>query len=297
MDTMTKLKIGNEEYLFAKEYQENEGYRSSLNQLTRKTFSFDFEGWYQQGFWTDRYRPYSLIHMDQVVANVSVNPIDFIVEGKEYHTLQVGTVMTDPEYRNRGLSRVLFDIIMEEYDGRFDLIYLYANDTVRQFYPKFGFVEAQEFIYSKQYKKNDRYVFRKLDGTTEEVRKLLLRLTGNAKTVSKYSMFHNPYLVMFYLTAPMAECIYYCEELDLAAVVEYEEKCMIVVDLLGTKDINPDEVIASLLDQSERKVLLGFTPKDTTSFQCDLLQEPDTTFFVKGNNFINQGRLPVLSHT
>ncbi len=296
MNTRTQIIIGEEEYLFVKQYQENEELRSGLNRLTSQTFGFNFEGWYQQGFWTDRYRPYSLVHRDRIVANVSVNPIDFVAEGKLYHTLQIGTVMTDSGYRNKGLSRVLFDIIMEEYDGKADMMYLYANATVRQFYPKFGFTQAEEHIYSKQYTRNTKHAFRKLNGTNQEDRQLLFRLINNTKPISKYAMAGNPYLTMFYLTAPLAESLYYCEELDLAAVVEYEEDRMLVDDIFCTEMFDMDEVIASLLDHDNRKVWLGFTPQNTDSFLCDLLQEPDTTFFVKGNNFVEKGRLPILSH-
>ena len=296
MNTLTRVMMGEEDYLFVKQYQDNVKYRSGLNQLTRQTFGFDFEGWYHQGFWTDRYRPYSLVHNNRIVANVSINPIDFVVEGKLYHTLQIGTVMTDPGYRKKGLSRVLFDIIMEEYDGKVDLIYLYANASVRQFYPKFGFIQAQEYIYSKQYTRSTKYAFRKLDGTNATDRQLLFRLISNTKRYAKYAMVDNPYLPMFYLTAPLAECCYYCEELDLAAVVEYEEDGMLVDDFYCSGEFDMDEVIASLLDLDHRKVLLGFTPQNTTSFHCDLLQEQDTTFFVRGIHFVEKGRLPILSH-
>lgn len=296
MNTLTQVMVGNEEYLFVKQYQDNEEYRSGLNLLTSQTFGFDFEGWYLQGLWTDRYRPYSFVHNNRIVANVSVNPIDFLVEGKLYQTLQIGTVMTDPEYRNKGLSRVLFDIIMEEYDGKVDLMYLYANATVRQFYPKFGFIQAQEHVHTRQYTKSTNHVIRKLDGTKIEDRQLLFRLISNTKQLSKFSMVNNPYLPMFYLTGPLAECCYYCEELDLIAVVEYEENSMLVNDFYCEGDFDMDEVIASLLDCDNRKVLIGFTPQNTASFHCDLLQEYDTTFFVKGSNIVEQGRLPILSH-
>ncbi len=296
MNTRTQVMIGEEEYLFIKEYQDDEQYRKGLNRLTMQTFCFDFEDWFRQGLWTDRYRPYSLVLKEQVVANVSVNPIDFAVGDTIYHTLQIGTVMTDPNYRNRGLSKVLFDIIMEEYEGKADLMYLYANASVRQFYPRFGFAEAQEYIYSKHVVKSSRYSFRKLKGTVAEDRRKLLDLISDSRPVSKYAMINNPSLPMFYLTAPLAENIYYCEELDLAAVVEYEDDGMHIVDIFCTREFDLDEVISSLLDTGEGMVILGFTPQDTAEFQMDLLQEPDTTFFVKGNNFIEKGRLPILSH-
>jgi hypothetical protein len=51
-----------------------------------------------------------------------------------------------------------------------------------------------------------------------------------------------------------------------------------------------------LLVDDKSKVLFGYTPWNTASYQIDLLEESDTTFFVKGKNFIEKGRLPVLSH-
>ena len=296
METMTKLCIGQEEYILIKEYQEQESYRDSLNQLTERTFGFDFEGWYKLGFWTQRYRPYSLLHQNRVVANVSVNPLDFTLEGKCYHTLQIGTVMTDPDYRSKGLSKQLFEILVEEYEGQFDLMYLYANASVLDFYPRFGFRKAQEYTYFREFERKGLYVFRKLKGTEEQDIHLLLRLLEEAKPYSRYTLIDNPYLPMFYLTAPLADCVYYCEELDLAAVVEYEKDSIQLHGLFGTKDYEAEKVISSLLDGPRRRVVLGYTPLDATGYHCELLQEPDTTFFVKGNNFVGQGRLPILSH-
>ncbi len=296
MNLGTRIIVGEEEYLLIKGYQEVEKYRKSLNQLTRQTFGFDFEDWFTQGLWTDRYCPYSLVHKEQVVANVSVNTMDFSSGGRLYHTLQIGTVMTEPNYRGRGLSKILFDFIMEEYEGKVELMYLYANGSVLNFYPKFGFAKAKEYIYSKEFVKKDQYAFRKLDGTKKDDRELLLRIISNAKPVSKYALVNNPYLPMFYLTAPMADNIYYCEELELVAVAEYGEEGLLIYDIFCSRDCSPEEVIPSLLHQKEGRVLLGYTPCNSELYQVKLLQEPDTTFFVKGNNFALKGRLPILSH-
>jgi GNAT superfamily N-acetyltransferase len=295
MNSYSQIMLGDEEYIFVKQYQEDELLRNGLNRLTSQTFGFDFEEWFGQGFWTDRYRPYSLLHNNQLVANVSINPIDFIAEGSYYHTLQIGTVMTAKEYRNKGLSRALLNIIMEEYDDKVDLMYLYANASVLDFYPRFGFTKAQELLYTKNYSRSSRYRFRKLDGTDAQDRQLLLRLVSSSKPVSKYAMVDNPNLPMFYLMAPLAGCCYYCEELDLVAVVEYEEENILVQDLFCKSEFDMEEVVASLLDRDQGRVFFGFTPSDTSVFRSELLQEPDT-FFVKGNNFIKEGRLPVLSH-
>ncbi len=39
--------------------------------------------------------------------------------------------------------------IMQEYEDRTDGMFLYANDSVLAFYPKFGFYEKAEYQYSR----------------------------------------------------------------------------------------------------------------------------------------------------
>ena len=59
--------------------------------------------------------------------------------------------MTSPEYRHRGRIKQ----IMKEVDADFadkDGVFLFANDSVLDFYPKFGFKKADEYRYAKAVK-------------------------------------------------------------------------------------------------------------------------------------------------
>ena len=64
-------------YKIIKNYRDNEQLRHSFNELAMKTFDIDFEDWYQNGYWTDRYNPHSIVIDGKVVANVSVNTTVF----------------------------------------------------------------------------------------------------------------------------------------------------------------------------------------------------------------------------
>ncbi|MCS4521567.1 GNAT family N-acetyltransferase [Clostridium botulinum] len=61
---------------------------------------------------------------DNVVSNVSVNIIDFLILGEEKRYVQIGTVMTDEEYRGQGLCRALMERVIKEWEDKCDLIYL-----------------------------------------------------------------------------------------------------------------------------------------------------------------------------
>lgn len=296
-----QLTINGENYTLITDYKNNEKYRQGLNKLTRSTYGFDFEDWYQAGYWKDRYIPYSLLHKDELVANISVNTLDYLVDGERKSYLQIGTVMTDMVYRGKGLSRALMEYVLKEYEG-LELIYLYANDSVLDFYPKFGFIEAKEYVHTRlAHKSGKQHPYRKLDMNSEEDAKLLFKLVTDTLPVSRVSMVDNPGLPMFYMTKFMRENIYYFEELQLAAVVEVEEDVLHLTDIFTLQEFVLEEIISSLLDREEMKVILGFTPRAAEGYEVQPLSVEDSTFFVMGRALesgfpLGYGRFPILSH-
>ena len=106
----------------------------AFNDLAVKVFGLSFEKWYKSGYWRDKYFPYTYFDGEKAVANVSANKIHTIIDGKPKLYIQIGTVMTDPDYRNRGLSRKLMNEVFTDFKNNCDGIYLYGNDTVLDFF-------------------------------------------------------------------------------------------------------------------------------------------------------------------
>lgn len=102
-------------YTYSTNVKNNDILRKSFNELTEKTFYFNFESWFHNGFWGNDYIPCSLIDGEKVVANVSVNLMDFQLDGIKKHYIQIGTVMTDEAYRGQGLNRYLMEKVITEY--------------------------------------------------------------------------------------------------------------------------------------------------------------------------------------
>lgn len=297
---VNEVKVTNkdQEYTLIKDYKNNKNYRQSFNRLTQETFGFDFEDWYQRGYWGDSYRPYSLLHKDEIVANVSASPIVYLVNDIPIKTLQLGTVMTKEAYRHMGLSRILMECVLEEYEKQCELIYLYANDSVLDFYPRFGFVRAEETVYTKVFvAKEPKLTVRKLDLNEEVDLELLTGLVRYGVPFSRCAMVDNPGLVMFYLTSFMKEDIYYIKELEIVAVATFEGKQLHLVDVFCKKEVDLDLVINSLSKEAETKITLGFAPKETSFYTAEPLREEGTTIFIKGASILAKSRFPVLSHT
>src|SRR5574344_952706 len=111
-----------------KNYRDDKQLRDSFNELSEKTFGLSFENWYQNGYWKDNYNPYSVIVDGKVVANVSVNRINTMMSGEKKYFIQLGTVMTDEEYRGRGCIREIQKENDKEYDDQRAGKYVFENE-------------------------------------------------------------------------------------------------------------------------------------------------------------------------
>lgn len=129
------------DYTLVKQVRDNAPLRESFFALARRVFGLSFEEWHRAGWWTDRYVPYTMVYRDgSAAANVSVNRIDTVWRGEALRLVQLGTVMTAPAHRGKGLARSLMEAVLDDWGRTCDGVYLYANGTVLEFYPKFGFV-------------------------------------------------------------------------------------------------------------------------------------------------------------
>lgn len=298
---MESIKINSKNYEYVFNYKSNDELRNSLNSLTRNTYGFDFEQWYQNGYWKDRYIPYSIVDGNNIVSNISVNVIDFFVMGEKRTYIQIGTVMTEKEYRNKGLARFLMEKVLEEWRGRCDLIYLFANDSALDFYPKFGFNCAQEYQHSKEIcSVNSTFDFVKLNMSDEKNRDFLLNKIDQSFHFSQLSMNDNASLIMFYCTSFMDQNVYYIKEFDAIVIAEFNDSVLYINDIFCEREVSVNDIILSLANKEIKKVVLGFTPKDTKLFDETLLKQEDTTLFILDDKWglfdNNRIMFPILSH-
>ena len=121
--------------------------RAMLNDLTRRTFWFDFEDWVSGGYYTGEYVPYSLAEDGRLLSNVSANIMRFLQDGEQRVYIQLGTVMTDEAHRGQGLARQLIERVLAQYENA-DGVYLFGNLDALGFYCKSGFEEAHEYRYT-----------------------------------------------------------------------------------------------------------------------------------------------------
>jgi GNAT superfamily N-acetyltransferase len=298
--SMDTIKINNKTYDYVVDFKNDALLRQSFNNLTRKVYGFDFEDWYLNGYWGDRYIPYSLLNGGTMISSIFVNVIDFLVQGEKRTYVQIGTVMTDLEYRNQGLSRILLDKVLVEWKGKCDLIYLFANDSVLDYYPKFGFRRAKEYQYSRQVALDGiQSDVKKLNMSKKENKEFLLNKINRSMSFSQVSMLDSPSLPMFHCTANWTDNVYYMKEFDTVAVADFEGDVLYLKDVFCEKDVSLDELISALINKKIKKVVLGFTPKDIISFDENILIPVDALFILDDRwGLFDSEKLqfPILSH-
>lgn len=268
-------------YTIIRGYQHDSNLRKSFNELAIKTFGLNFENWFQSGYWKEKYIPYSIIYNNKIIANVSASLMDFKYLGKEKHYIQLDTVMTDKKYRNQGLSKMLIERIKSDFANS-DGMFLYANDSVLSFYPKFGFKSVAEYRY--------------MTDVTIKTEKSIIPVPMNTKKDwSAFLKIYKEYtsyglleincddILMFYLTQFMKNSVYYIKRLDIYVIAEIEDDTLILYDILSNTTVNLKAVYEAF-GKDIKKVIFNFVPKDVAGLTKFLVNDKDTTFFLLGSN-------------
>ncbi|SFE31954.1 Acetyltransferase (GNAT) domain-containing protein [Bacillus sp. OV194] len=241
-------------------YKDHDRLRCSFNNLAQKTFGISFEQWYQAGYWTDKYIPYSYALGEEVVANVSVNKVDLLINGQITKAIQIGTVMTHPNYRYQGLSRRLMERVMNDYHNT-DAFYLFANREVLEFYPKFGFTRMEEFQFTmpvekKKESKNTSSVI-KLNAVHQADRSFIYGLAAERVPASKrFSTVHTAELFMYYCMCVFKDNIYYLEQENCILLCKTIGEELHIFDVLSQKGRTDWFYVAELLGTSETTKLV-----------------------------------------
>lgn len=273
--------------------------RRSFNELAKKTFDLDFEDWYQNGFWGDNYIPYSMVMDGKVVANVSVNHTDMLWNGSKKRLIQLGTVMTEESCRNQGMIRRLMEEIEKDFGKEAEGVYLFASDSVLDFYPKFGFCKAIEYQYTKKVSGQGERLAQAVPMKNREDWKALVEAIEGSAPQGRFELTGNSSLIMFYVTKFMQGSVYFLVGQQAYVIAEVQGDELILYNIFAPEKIDPEEA-AKAFGGEIRKLRLCFVPWEDAGYEKELLCKDDCTFFVKGDLFAEferqQLRIPELAH-
>ena len=290
--------ISGKEFSFTGQIRDVPDLRQSFFELARQVFGLDFEPWYQGGYWNEDYRPFVLAYKGRVVSCVAVNEIRTRINGADKRFIQLGTVMTYPDFRGQGLARFILEQVLEE-TAEADGVYLFANDSVLDFYPKFGFRPEKEAQCRTAVSPRKGNV-RKLDLDSPVDRELLIsHYLEQNNPYSAFPMLGNTGLLMFYCGNFWKEDVFLLEDFDTVAIALPEGEQFTCCELFGDGKAPLTELLGILAGHfSLEKAALGFPPAE--KLPLFPYKEEDSTLFVlegKENPCQNGAMLfPFLSH-
>lgn len=268
--------------------------RASFNALAGETFGIDFEPWRRAGFWDETYCPHVLLEGDEVVACVSANPMRMRVHDRTERWVQIGTVMTKPSHRNRGLGRYLMERVLRLWDGQCERIMLFANDSVLDYYPKFGFVPGEEtgFFLSTVGSEPLPDAPRRLDLSSPDDFTLLAEYAAKGNSYAALDCLSGAGIRMFGCMESYRDGIWIVGE--RLAVAAEEGETVTLADMMGEAGPPLRDIAAAIA--GGRRVRLGFTPADETGCTRVPHHEEDCTLFLRGRTD-SPWLFPLLAHT
>ncbi len=281
-------------YLYQTDYRADPAKCHRLAALALRVFDLDLTTWQEN----DRYVPHSLFDGDILVSNASASRQDYLIDGRLWRTLQLGTVMTDPAYRGQGCAARLIANVLDLWENRVDFVFLYANESVLDFYPRFGFVPAMQYQTVVSLPGGSRGEGRKINLSIPEDLALVRRLAGGSLPSSpSCRLTDGQALLRFYLEGAFADALWYLPDRDLLAVLEPDEGACLVYDLFTPHSYSLGEILPRIAPSGCRTIRLGFTPSETEGLAVTRKPSGDP-FFVRGDAPPFDGRmLPLLTHT
>ncbi|WP_442599808.1 GNAT family N-acetyltransferase [Neobacillus sp. D3-1R] len=278
-----------EEITVVKAYQHNEKLRKSFNELATSIFGIEFEDWYQHGYWSSKYIPYSVIIHDQVIANVSVNLLELVVHNNKWSAVQIGTVMTHPDFRGKGFSQLLMNTVLADYKD-VDLIYLFANSSVLDFYPKFGFKPHNEVSYTLDYFNNADYPieFTKLNGRKKEDLDIIYQHAKRRLPVSSlFGTANTAELLLYYCLNVFYENIYFLKEENTIVICKTEDNHLHVYDVICDTQKDILKLLHVFTTKETKEIVFHFTPDDQTIAFKQSVYEDNHVLFIKNNSNVS----------
>lgn len=272
-------------------------YLPLFNALMLDTFDISFEHWYRQGHWTQDYTCYSIIEDSCMISNVGVYRMEMLVSGKPQTCFQIGGVATRKERQGEGLNRKVLEHVLSLYPEA--TFFLCANQSVLNFYPRFGFrtlVERQPWMaYSS---KHHRPGMARLD-ITKDRQKIDAYLRRRGQFSKILDCTNAAPIHWFSLLLAFSNHLYEIPNLGLMLVAKQEGDILTLYDLCAPEPVCFTDLAPHLAFDGVREIHFGFNP-DWLGIECPYQEYPelDSTLFVHGDlDLTGDFILPMLIRT
>ncbi len=269
------------------DYRADDNLRSKFYDFVAAVFpSADFKIWHDKGCWDGPYIPISIVENDKIVANVSITKMNILLNEKKVDAIQFGTVGTIPEYRNRGLSRYLMEYALNKYKNEIELYFLFANETVLDFYPKFGFERHRMDIF-----RSDTVPTKKADpprklilNNSEDFNLLKSMLEKRTPITGLFGAADYAFVAMWHVLNLYPEKLYYFEKENAIVIASERNDKLHVFDIISSEPVDYEPLIAGVIADDDLKSIYYYFSPDRIGFHYDSVEpDEDSPLFTLGD--------------
>lgn len=230
-------------------------YQGMLNNLLKNIF-LDFQFWYDLDLWDDKYESYAIVKNNEIISNICVFKTQLVFNQKEYSALSIGAVATKKEYRGRGYSRILMNHIISKYDGI--AMYLSANDSVVDFYPKFGFIRTYEKLPIYECEINNNIEPQKLQYDNAKVWEYVYKRINFSQELDCLNTFSVNIFHIYW--GYLKDCIYEIPDIDTMIIAKQTGSTLKLIGVFSLKNISFSDLVEFLPFKNIKKIEFGFMP-------------------------------------
>ena len=269
----------------------NNFHRKSLYPLFEQVFGIPahmLQDYYDRGFWNQSYCPYTIFKENHAIANVSVIPMSWKIDGEAVAAAGIQSVMTLPSERGKGYMKKLMNLVLEDLTYHYSFIFLQTETPV--LYEKYGFKKVEEHIFVTEAFQNLSMVsssLKKLDilnkRDVEIIQSCFVSQHPNSLIFTPLNYEHSLYLNLY--NPFFSEKLFYSESLESLLVYEVKDQVLKLYDVVSKSSVGLADICSAIPDVF-KSVEIHFTPDQ-------LIQTKDLQTKKKEGTLMVKGKLPI----
>ena len=224
----------------------------------------------------------------------------YVINGEAQNGYQIGAVATHREHRNRGLARRLVERVLAELDAPDQPVILFANPSVLDFYPRFGFrrLAQTRFVAHIDVRPADTLA-PSLDLARATDRVWLANHCARAYPIGRVFTARDYYpALLFHLTREPRR-VFRLDSFGAVAVTQQDGERLLIQDLIATRHFSLTDALPHLCAAPARTIEFGFHPELWwPNSETLALDDGESPLFVRGAAGVTEPvRFPDLAHT
>lgn len=282
------------------DFYDNQRLADSFFSLQKKIFpELDLKWAFQNELVSQQTIPWGIFHEKQALSILNATLMKIVLDGEVKNAVQIGTVATDPDYRFLGLSKKLLLTALGEYKHYCDFIFLFANDTVLEFYPKFGFKQYPQYLFRTKLRgQSTEFSYRRLQPNhVSEDLNILEKLYENRDLLSNsFSVIENSVLPLWYCRVVHKDYLWYDDRSQTLLVAKEIDSVLHVFDMVSK--INNPLFFEKMSWPEISEAIFHFSPDRFNGIFIPELDNEDDAFFIQGSIMPGQNtKIPAMFHT